>query len=93
LKIEEVGKIMEAVEAFCQGECRALVVIQAVDEDYEAMMTLFTLSGLCDGSGEVLPDVKPWRVMGVLTLLYLLRCNRSLKGEITQGRKHGLSKV
>jgi len=86
MEIQNVANIMGMVEKFCQGEVRALIIANYLDELYETILTLFTLTGVCDVNGEVLEGVEPWRVLGTINLMYMLRTNRRLGGIVGNRR-------
>jgi len=82
MKYKEVKQTMEAVEKFCGGEATALEVSQAINESYDSIMTLFTMTGVADTLGNVCPGVEAWRVMGTLNMLYFMRCDKALRGAV-----------
>jgi hypothetical protein len=82
MKYKEVRGMMESVERFCKGEATLLEISQAIGESYNSIMTLFTMTGIADTLGNVTPGIEPWRVVETLNMLYLMRCDKLLRGNV-----------
>jgi len=87
MNFKEVKDMMEAIEGFCSGEKTALDVSQAINESYDSIIKLLTMTGVADTLGNVSPGIEPWRVVATINMIYFLRCDKGLRGTVVALQK------
>jgi len=77
MQLENIGKLVAAVDNWVDWEGSLLAVADALDEPLDRLRQLFLSCGVCDVADQVKPGVKSYQALAVITLYYAMRQRKS----------------
>lgn len=84
----DIKHSLAAIDAFAKGEETVLALSDALHENHENLLTLFTHTGVCDVLGNVCPGIQPGQVAFVIFMLYMKRLDSLYNAHILCRGKH-----